>query len=71
MQKICRSREWASVQRSWLERLAKQLKHESVIDRQYVNIRFADKGGAKQFDNILDQQLDPVLNHLNKWLWSS
>lgn len=71
MQKIYRSREWTTVQRSWLERLAKQLKHESVIDRQYVNIRFADKGGAKQFDKILDQQLDPVLNHLNEWLWSS
>jgi type I restriction enzyme R subunit len=42
MQKIYRSREWASLQRSWLERLAKQLKHESEIDRQHVNIRFAD-----------------------------
>lgn len=71
MQHIYSSQAWTPIQRQWLERLAKQLKHEAVIDRQFVNNRFMDKGGAKQFDKILQNQLDPVLVQVNEWLWTS
>lgn len=71
MQHIYQSQQWTPIQRQWLERLAKQLKYEAVVDRQFVNERFMDKGGAKQFDKILQNQLDPVLEQVNEWLWIS
>jgi len=39
-------------QRKWLERLAKQIVHEVIVDREFVNNRFADHGGAKQLDKM-------------------
>lgn len=71
MQHIYKSQKWTPSQRSWLERLSKQLKHEVIIDRSFVNERFSDKGGAKQFDKILKDQLDVVLEQLNDTLWKS
>ena len=50
MQRIYSEHEWNPNQRKWLERLAKQLVHEAVIDKAFVNQRFADQGGAKRFN---------------------
>ena len=58
-------------QRKWLERLAKQLVHEAVIDKAFVNHRFADQGGAKRFNCVLDDQLDTILDELNEYLWQA
>lgn len=60
---------WMPNQRKWLERLAKQLVHEVIIDRDFVNHRFADDGGAKQMDKVLGAQLDTVLEELNEAMW--
>jgi type I restriction enzyme R subunit len=69
MQRIYQSRSWMPNQRNWLERLSKQLVHEVIIDRDFINNRFGEKGGAKQFDKILNNQLDTVLEALNDALW--
>ncbi len=69
MQGICASQPWTPVPRKWLERLAKQLAFEVIIDRQFVNGRFADKGGAKQLDKVLGNQLDEVLDGIADHLW--
>nr|WP_312018371.1 type I restriction-modification enzyme R subunit C-terminal domain-containing protein [Shewanella surugensis] len=69
MQQIYTEHQWNPNQRKWLERLAKQLIHESVIDKAFVNQSFADQGGAKRFDKVLDDQLDTVLDELNEYLW--
>jgi type I restriction enzyme R subunit len=69
MEGIYASQAWNTVQRKWLERLAKQLAFEVIIDRQFVNNRFADKGGAKQLDKILGNHLDEVLEQLAGTLW--
>ena len=61
MDHIYTQHEWSPAQRKWLERLAKQLVHEVIIDREFVNSRFADDGGAKQMDKILGDQLDTCL----------
>ena len=42
------------VQRKWLDRLAKQLTHETIIDSQFVNRAFSRDGGSKRLDNLLD-----------------
>jgi len=69
MQKIYAQHPWTPVQRKWLERLAKQLTHELVIDHTFVNAAFANDGGAKQLDKLLGGQLDGVMSDLAGGLW--
>ncbi|CDL86574.1 type I restriction-modification system endonuclease [Xenorhabdus cabanillasii] len=71
MENIYRSHSWTSVQRTWLDRLAKQLIKEVVIDKDLVNSHFAEMGGVKQLDKILSGKLDNVLNDLCSGIWSS
>lgn len=69
MERIYQSHNWSTAQRKWLERLAKQLVYEVIIDRDFVNNRFANQGGAKQLDKVLDNQLDIVLDELSDAIW--
>ncbi|MCK9246682.1 MAG: type I restriction-modification system endonuclease [Anaerolineaceae bacterium] len=69
MQRIYQSHNWLPAQRRWLERLAKQLVHEVIIDRDFVNNRFAEQGGARQLDKVLGNQLDSVLDKLSEAIW--
>jgi type I restriction enzyme R subunit len=71
MQRIYQSHNWMPAQRTWLERLAKQLIHEVIIDHEFVNNRFGEHGGAKQFDKTLNGQLDVVLDELAGAIWPS
>ncbi|SPJ32407.1 type I restriction-modification system endonuclease [Kushneria phyllosphaerae] len=61
---------WTPVQRKWLERLAKQLTHEVILDRDTINRMPAFNGGARQLDKILQDQLDTVLEAMNEAVWS-
>jgi type I restriction enzyme R subunit len=69
MQRIYTAHSWTPVQRKWLERLAKQLTHELVIDQAFVNAAFASDGGAKQLNKLLGGQLDVVMSELADGLW--
>ncbi len=69
MDRLYTQHDWTPVQRKWLERLAKQLVHEVIIDQEFVNKRFADDGGAKCLDKLLSDQLDVVLDELNEAIW--
>ncbi|MDT3320247.1 type I restriction-modification system endonuclease [Shewanella sp. SP1S2-4] len=69
MQRIYSEHDWNPNQRKWLDRLAKQLVHEAVIDKAFVNNRFASDGGAKRFNSVLNDQLDTILDELNAYLW--
>ena len=69
MQRIYTAHSWTPVQRKWLERLAKQLTHELVIDQAFVNAAFASDGGAKQLNKLLGGQLDVVMGELADGLW--
>lgn len=69
MQRIYAAHSWTPVQRKWLERLAKQLTHELVIDQAFVNAAFASDGGAKQLNKLLGGQLDVVMSELADGLW--
>ncbi len=71
MQRIYSLHSWTAVQRRWLDRLAKQLTYEVVVDRQFVNESFASDGGAKMLDQRLNQQLDIVIAELKEFLWAS
>lgn len=71
MDHIYTDHSWTPSQRKWLQRLAQQLVHEVIIDRDFVNNRFADDGGAKQMDRVLGEQLDTVLDELSEAMWPS
>lgn len=71
MQKIYALQAWTPVQRRWLDRLAKQLVHEVVIDPQQVHDAFKHDGGLKGLDRNLGGKLDLVLDALNDNLWSA
>lgn len=71
MQKIYALHSWTPVQRRWLDRLAKQLVHEVVIDQQQVSDAFRNDGGLKGLDRNLGGKLDLVLEALNENLWSA
>ena len=48
------------MQRKWLDRLVKELRHEVIVDRHFVNERFSDDGGTKLLETLLDQLLEPL-----------
>ncbi len=69
MQKIYALQQWTPVQRKWLDRLARQLVHEVVIDLQQVNDAFRNDGGLKSLNRNLGGHLERVLESLNENLW--
>jgi len=71
MQTIYRQQHWTPVQRKWLERLAKQLIHEVVLDTAFINDLPAFQGGMKQLDKVLGNQLDTVMEQIKAHLWGS
>ena len=71
MQSIYTLHAWTPVQRKWLDRLAKQLVHEVVIDEPKVNEVFRTDGGSKRLDKMLGGHLSSVLEALNDNLWSA
>lgn len=71
MQKIYDLQPWTTVQRRWLDRLARQLVHEVVIDEKQVNKAFEADGGCRRLDRLLGGNLGVVLEELNGNLWSA
>jgi type I restriction enzyme, R subunit len=69
MQAIYARRAWTPLQRRWLDRLAQQLVHEVVMDREVVQRNFEADGGAPRLDNLLDGELDQVLGEIGERLW--
>ena len=69
MQRVYGLRTWTPVQRKWLERLAKQLTHEVVIDAAFVNRAFAEQGGQRGLDRQLGGGLTQVMDALAEHLW--
>ncbi|QQN68290.1 type I restriction-modification system endonuclease [Comamonas testosteroni] len=69
MQRIYSLRSWTTAQRSWLDRIAKQLKHETVVDSNFLNEAFRQQGGTKQVDKVLGGELDTVVTQLAEALW--
>lgn len=70
MQAIYAQQAWTPVQRRWLKRLAQQLVHEVVMDREAVQRVFGGDGGAPQLDRMLGGRLDQILGDLGERVWS-
>lgn len=70
MMKIYALHAWTPVQRKWLDRLAKQLKFEVVLDEDFINRTFATDGGTKVMDKRLNDKLKLVMETLSEALWA-
>lgn len=71
MQKIYALQSWNQVQRGWLDRLASQLVHEVVVDKQQLNRAFSNDGGLRRLDKLLGGHLELVLETFGDNLWSA
>ena len=70
METIYTLQPWTQVQRKWLDRLAKQLVHEVVIDKKQIGEAFKSDGGSTRLDKMLGGNLGVVLDALNDNLWA-
>lgn len=65
------SRKWTDPQRKWLERIGKQLKVETIVDRAALDEgEFRNQGGG--FDRLNKQfegKLDEILGELRESIW--
>lgn len=70
VKKILSSRAWTPPQRKWLERIANQIKKETIIDREsFDQGAFQSEGGYTRINKTLDGQLDQVLSDIYDALW--
>lgn len=70
MEKILKSRNWTTPQRQWLERIGKQMKQETIVDREaFDQGQFKDKGGFARINKIFDGRLEAILTEIGDQLW--
>lgn len=71
--KILSSRAWTVPQRKWLERIAKQLKVETIVDKEALDKgEFKTQGGGfNRINKTFNGQLEGILTEINDTLWQS
>jgi type I restriction enzyme, R subunit len=71
MRKIMGMRNWADQERKWLERIGKQLKVETIVDRESLDQgEFKTQGGGFQrLNKTFNGQLENILVQINEELW--
>lgn len=72
VKKLMQKHEFNRVQKQWLERIAKQLKQETIVDRAALNSgRFATDGGFERFNKVFDGKLEMILGDLQESIWET
>ncbi|MDB9494664.1 type I restriction-modification system endonuclease [Spirulina major CS-329] len=70
LQKVLSSQAWQTKQRQWLERIAKQLKQETIVDRDAFNQgEFRSQGGWSRIDKVFNGNLAVVVTAIHDALW--
>ncbi len=70
LQKVMASQSWTSPQRRWLERIGKQLKVETIVDREALDRgQFKAQGGFNRLNKVFGGKLERVLGDLHEELW--
>jgi type I restriction enzyme, R subunit len=71
LKKILASRSWTLPQRKWLERIGKQLKMETIVDRDALDRgEFQAQGGFKRINQVFSGELETILENLNEGIWA-
>jgi type I restriction enzyme R subunit len=68
--KILAAQNWTTPQRKWLERIGKQLKVETVVDKEAFNTgEFKAQGGFNRINKVFQGKLETILVQINDALW--
>ncbi len=61
---------WTPPQRSWLTRIAQQVRLEGVVDREALDQgQFRTEGGFQRLNKVFEGRLEEVLGELHEELW--
>ncbi|HEY9640068.1 MAG TPA: type I restriction-modification enzyme R subunit C-terminal domain-containing protein [Coleofasciculaceae cyanobacterium] len=72
MEQLLKSRSWTAPQRQWLERIGKELKQETIVDREaFDQEQFRDKGGFTRINKIFEGQLEALLTEVGDRIWQA
>ncbi len=70
VKRILASQAWTSPQRTWLERIGKQVKEETIVDREAMDRgQFQANGGFARINKIFDGRLEALLGDLQDQVW--
>ena len=70
MKKILASRKWTPPQRKWLERIGKQLKQETIVDKEaFDQGQFKAQGGFIRINKTFGGELETILSEINAGIW--
>ena len=70
LKKILARRNWPLPQKKWLERIAKSVKHDLVLDAQtFEQPAFRNEGGFKRLQHIFDGKAQTVLDEFENAVW--
>lgn len=70
VRRLRKARAFTEAQLKWLDRIAKQLKHETVVDRTTLDSDlFKAEGGFTRLNKIFDGQLEALLGDLADETW--
>jgi type I restriction enzyme R subunit len=71
LRRLLGSRRWTDQQRRWLERIGKQLKVETIVDREALDEgEFKNQGGGfERLNKQFEGNLDEILGELRETVW--
>ena len=70
LQRVLASQVWSQPQRMWLDRIAKQLKAEVIVDRDALDHgQFKTNGGFARLNKVFDGRLEHVLGAIQEEVW--
>ena len=70
MTTILSSQQWTSPQRKWLERIGKQFKENTLVDRDAINQgQFKENGGFDRLNKVFDGHLSDLLARITEQIW--
>ncbi|MHC5931905.1 type I restriction-modification system endonuclease, partial [Nostoc sp.] len=71
MKKILASQPWTSPQRKWLERIGKQMKAETIVDREALDKgEFKTQGGGfERLNKVFSGDLENIVIQIHKNIW--
>ena len=72
LKRLLAEHQWTPPQRQWLDRIAKQLKEEVIVDHEaFDRGAFKSYGGFKQLNKVFEGRLEEVLSNTLAEIWSS
>ncbi|MCG9792796.1 type I restriction-modification system endonuclease [Flavobacterium algicola] len=69
--KVKAMKDWNMHQLKWIERFEKQLLHEDIFDKEFINQTFKEEGGLARIQKIFNNELDQVIALLNDNLFTA